>query len=175
MVNSQAIRRVVVGIALVASLAAPLVAMSATKPPRGSSQYDPFKRKATPKPAPAKQVLQPSEIAPPGLTQRLQYCETRSTVYGESARTTPCPYLVGELKIKGIIDGDEITAVGFVQPTNQSVFLRVGDKLFDGEVVSINEATVDEAATVVFKKHTRYRARGGDRVESKNVTMRLAP
>jgi hypothetical protein len=157
-------------------LAAPAFAGSAGSPAASTKgQRDPFEVKPRPKPTPAKKVLLPSEIAPPGFTARLATCETRGSAFGSSVESTPCPYLVSELKLSGIYRGETLAAVAVARPTNEAVFLEVGDRLFDGEVVAITEATASTNARVTFKKTTRFRAKGGERSEVSSVTLELAP
>jgi hypothetical protein len=138
-------------------------------------QYDPFEVKP-PKRAPTpKQALKEYEIAPPGLSQRVDACKSNSTAFGASSTTTPCPYLVSEMKITGVYSGDGLSALAIATPNNQSVYLQVGDRLYDGEVTEIVEADANTEAYVVFKKWTRFRSKGGERVETKSVTLKLVP
>jgi hypothetical protein len=164
-------RRILTGAAAVTLLIAPAMATSGN----GSGQYDPFKRKPPPKPASAKPVLKEYEIPPPGLTKRLDECKAKSTAYGASSSTTPCPYLVSEMKITGVYSGDGLTALAVATPNNLPVYLQVGDKLYDGEVTEIVEANSDTEAYVIIKKSTRFRAKGGERTETKSVTLKLVP
>jgi hypothetical protein len=169
MSDGSSLRRLLASIAALVVLTSPVMAGSG----KGGGQYDPFKRKPPPKPASAKPVLKEYELPPPGLTKRLDECKTKSTAFGASSSTTPCPYLVGEMKITGIYAGDGLSALAVAVPNNQSVILQVGDKLYDGEVTEIVEAGADTEAYVVFKKSTRFRAKGGERVETKTVTLKL--
>ncbi len=165
--------RIVWGVAMVALLALPVLSSPRASSLNGGSQYDPFKRKQPPKSPSAKPVYKEYEIAPPGLTKRLDECSAKSKEFGASISSSPCPYLVSELKITGVYSGDGLTALAVATPNNQAVYIQVGDKLYDGEVAEIVEANVDSEAYVVFKKWTKYRAKGGERLETKTVTLKL--
>jgi len=150
-------------------------ALATGRPQKSSGGFDPFRAPRTATPPAKKKVFEPSEIPPPGLTARVASCGEKSGTFGASARTTPCPYLVSEIKFTGIIGGDQLSATAVAVPTNESIILQVGDSLYDGEVVSITEATPEAEAAVVLKRTTYYKAKGGKRAVEATVTLRLQP
>jgi hypothetical protein len=168
--SSRNVRAVVAAVVIVLAGSGPASASGQ----KGSKQFDPFKVQTRRTAPPAKRVFEPTELPPPGLTTRLASCESQSSAFGASPRTTPCPYLVGELKLTGVFEGDRMSAVVLVQPTNESIILQVGDVLYDGRVTSITEATADAEATLVLTQVKRFRAKGGVRTNESKVTLRLA-
>lgn len=119
-----------------------------------AAQNDPFvmpTKKTVKKPVPAA----PFELPSPPFAERMAQC--RGAAASRSVESTPCPYLVSELKVVGVFSTSE-GAGAFVQaaPTSQTFVVKPGDRLFDGRVDSIQPAGTSPAA-VVFSRTKRIR------------------
>ena len=142
---SFAARCAVVAVAL-AAVAVPASAGGPQKP-------DPFKRdvkKNTPVPQPKETI-----VAPPALAVRKDECKGSASA-GKQVESLPCMYLVGEVRLQGVFrSDDQPEAFLFAEPTKQTVMVRVGDRFYDGRVVSIKEPGPNDNGTVVLEKVTK--------------------
>jgi hypothetical protein len=138
-------RCAVVAVAL-AAVAAPAAAGGPQKP-------DPFKRNVkpnTPVPKPKESI-----VAPPALAVRKDECKGSASA-GKQVETLPCMYLVGEVKLQGVFRSeDQPEAFLYAEPTKQTVMVRVGDRFYDGRVVSIDEPGPNGNGSVVLEKVTK--------------------
>ncbi len=164
------IRRPFVGSA-VASLCIVALASCALAGP--GPQDDPFRRDVDKKKVKVPAVAE-SVVAPPSLEVRAAECRGAASD-STPVQETPCMYLVQELKLTGVVDGESgpeaFLAAG---PTKRTVIVRTGDRLYDGRVVSIRDAGVNGPAEVVLEKVTQKRV--GKKVVSStsDVSLKLA-
>src|SRR5690349_15092583 len=126
-------------LALLAACASPAAAGTSGKP----QQRDPFERevKKTVKKAveikPEKEV----EIPAPPLAERTARCKEAQYAPGfsVSGEATPCPYLVREVSVTGVFTaaGGGKGAFLLVGQSGETLIVREGDKLFNGEIAEI--------------------------------------
>ena len=94
---------------------------------------------------------------------------------GKEVQSLPCMYLVGEVKLQGVFRAeDQPEAFLFAEPTKQTLTVRVGDRLFDGRVLSIDEPGPAGNGQIVLEKVTKRQV-GKKVTETKElVTLALA-
>jgi hypothetical protein len=164
MKTSLAARCAVAGLAIAAATVPALAGRRQTP--------DPFKEAVKPKVP----IAQPKEsiIAPPALDARQTECKT-SAPAGKEVQSLPCMYLVGEVKLQGVFRAeDQPEAFLYAEPTKQTITVRVGDRLFDGRVVSIDEPGPAGNGQIVLEKVIRRQV-GKKVTETKElVTLALA-
>ena len=164
MKTSLAARCAVAGLAI-AAVAVPTLAGGRQKP------FDPFvdqPKRNTPVVKPAESI-----IAPPALAARQKVC--KDSVPASKVQNLPCMYLVGELKLPGVFRSeDQPEALLSASPTKQTVTVHVGDKLFDGHVVSIVEPGPADNGTVVLEKVVKKQVGKKVTEEKESVTLQLS-
>ena len=142
---SLATRCAVAGLALAAAAVPALAGRQKT--------LDPFARPVKPNTP----VAKPKEniIAPPVLADRQTACKS-SVPAGSQVESLPCMYLVREVTLEGVFrTGDQTGAFLYAAPTKQTITVHVGDKLFDGRVVSITEPGPNGNGQIVLEKVTK--------------------
>jgi hypothetical protein len=164
--NTRHFIHVAIAAAALAGLAAPIASAQDTS--------DPFSMPARKKPAAKPAAAPPAalEITAPPFAERAAKCRAGSGSGAFSAETSPCPYLVSELKLMGVFATAEGTGA-FVQTkaSGQTFVIKPGDALFDGRVESVRQATTTGPAAVVFTQTRRLRAGKAVRQVHSTVTM----
>jgi hypothetical protein len=168
-------RRASFALAVFAAVAILPLAPASAQNTRSQGGWDPFRVPVPAKKAGAPRVLEPGEISAPPFAARVKQCDEAGRAAGRTIASTPCPYLVGELRVTGVFTSDDgIGAFVEASPNKQTFFLRKGDKLFDGEVLSIRPQGADGAPAVVFKQVIYHRARGAVRSIERTLTVQVA-
>jgi hypothetical protein len=134
---------------------------------------DPFSRpvdkKKVPVPVPKETIVEP-----PSLDARETGCKT-STKAGESVETSPCMYLVREVELTGVSRSENgVEAFLYAAPTKQTILVHVGDHLYDGRVLAIDEATDSGGARVTLEKTTQKQIGKKMTTLTSQVTLGLA-
>ncbi len=143
----HSLRPLAVGLAL-AALSVPALAAGRSAQ---DDRSDPFKVRVDKKKV-AVPVPKEAIVEPPPIEVRAEQCRG-SLSAGESVQSRPCMYLVRELKLSGVSRSENgVEAFVYAAPTQQTVLVRAGDRLFDGRVVSVREPSEAGGAQLVLEK-----------------------
>ncbi len=150
------------------------------KPARDPFDTAPWQKRATPRPVVAPKITPkvvavakptpppPSLVKEPEIQDRVSFYREEKRAYIAEGKMPPKPttaFLLNEIEVSGIFRTPRgYAAMVFAKPINLSYVMYPGEKLFDSQLVAIDEDHL------VFRQHRKWSdGRTEDRVERKSL------
>lgn len=126
-------------------------------------ENDPFFKPVKPKPQPVKPPDKWQEVPYPSLEQRQADYQRSRRDAQRAGQPVPNPvgqFLVRELRVTGIFEVDGRVGI-FVEagPQNQAYFLTEGTRLYNGELVRVEQGEYPTPGRAVFRERVEYTLR----------------